>query len=75
MGDWTPKLFTITLKREHVGKTATEVSGIVFEDRVGLHRDPLNGAIHVTDIDSGMRIGEPVMDLGEAVRIAERFQK
>lgn len=75
MENWTVGRFTITLKREHQGRTPAEVSGIVFEDRIGIHRDSLNGALHVTEIGSGFRVGEPLYDLGAAVRVAEGWRK
>lgn len=69
---WEARQYEITLK-PGVDSRLSEVSGIVVQDLIGIHRDSMNGVLILTDLKSGRRFQNSFFDLMLAVREAQRL--
>ncbi len=66
--EWKPKRYGIS-----VSSGAREAIGIVLNDVLGVHVRE-NGEVIITHLASGKKIGDPLVHLGVAIRVAERLQ-
>lgn len=69
---WEARSFPIALK-PGTDSRLNEVSGIVVGDQIGVHRDSMNGCLHLTELSSGKRFQNQFYDLGLAVKEAQRL--